>query len=145
MELKWDHLSCTKNVTLPVVWYLWIKRLVGWLCLASHRQRGHLLSLAKYVKLGLSKPGLSHGSPLHNCCATPAPLHEDETINIYVKILKVTNSPKKEEQIKTGDLLSGDEIKTFHELRLVVVFPEGLASQKGLHYEFRNVNMSTIK
>ena len=25
--------------------------LIGWLCLTSHRQRGHLLSLAKDVKL----------------------------------------------------------------------------------------------
>ena len=71
--------------------------ILGWLvcCVLRHidsevikRWHPHLLSLAKDVKLGFntvpkpravpnrdSNPGPSHGSPLHNRCATPAPQH----------------------------------------------------------------------
>ena len=60
--------------------------LVGWLCLTSHRQRGHLETAPPFTvpcegrearKIHRSdqelNPGPSHGSPLRYRCATQAP------------------------------------------------------------------------
>ena len=62
--------------------------LVGWLCLTSHRQRGHLEIAPPFTVLCEGReawilhrpqwelnPGSLRGSPLHNCCATPASRH----------------------------------------------------------------------
>ena len=61
--------------------------LVGWLCLTSHRQRGHLETAplftapcegreARWIHRSdrESSPGPSHGSPLRYRCATQASL-----------------------------------------------------------------------
>ena len=59
---------------------------VGWLCLTSHRQQGHLVTAppftvpcegreARFLHRShwQSNPGPSRGSPLRNRCPTPAP------------------------------------------------------------------------
>ena len=61
--------------------------MVGWLCSAPHRQRGHLETAppftvpcegreARFIHRSQreSNPGPSRGSLLHNHCTTPAPL-----------------------------------------------------------------------
>ena len=68
-------ISCTSSICL-----------VGWLCLTSHRQRGHLETAPPFtVPCERSEarlihrsdrelnPGPSHGSPLRYRCATQAP------------------------------------------------------------------------
>ena len=63
--------------------------LVGWLCLMSHRQRGHLETAppftvpcegreARYIHRSDRElnPGPSHGSPLRYRCATQAPCQQ---------------------------------------------------------------------
>ena len=60
--------------------------LVGWLCLTSHRQQGHIETAppftvpcegreAQFLHRPHQKwnPGSLRGSPLHNRCAKPAP------------------------------------------------------------------------
>ena len=62
-------------------------KMVGWLCFTSHRQRGHLETAPLFTVpcegRGVrflhrfhreSNLGLSHGSPLHQRWAIPAPL-----------------------------------------------------------------------
>ena len=71
--------------------------LVGWLCLTSHRQRGHLETAppftvpcegreARYIHRSDRdlNPGPSHGSPLRYRCATQAPHHFLEHYTNYV-------------------------------------------------------------
>ena len=69
----------------------------GWLCLASHGQRGHLETAPPFTvpcegreALFLhcshqeSNLGPSHGSPLHNRRATQAPMHlKKQLIYLY--------------------------------------------------------------
>ena len=63
------------------------KHWIGWLCFTSHRQRGHLETAPPFgvpceerEDRFLHRPhresnsGSLHDSPLHNRCATPAPL-----------------------------------------------------------------------
>ena len=63
------------------------ERLVGLLCLTSHRQRGHLEAAppftvpckrrgARFYTVPTGNRTPSRGSPLHNRCATPAPPNE---------------------------------------------------------------------
>ena len=71
--------------------------LVGWLCLTSHRQRGHLETAPPFTvpcegrearQIHRSdrelNPGPSHGSPLRYRCATRAPL-----TNLYQLIYQI--------------------------------------------------------
>ena len=70
-----------------------LQDLVGWLCLTSHRQRGHLETAPPFTVLceGLEARFLHHpqresnprslrGSPLRNRCATPAPPLTRQTV-----------------------------------------------------------------
>ena len=74
----------------------------GWLCVASHPQRGNLETAPPFTLPceGLearflhrshreSNSGPSRGSPLHNRCATPAPFKK--VVCIYIEILVRTN------------------------------------------------------
>ena len=76
----------SSNKRVSIHNYVYIVGKVGWLCLTSHRQRGHLemapLSTvpcegreARFLHRPNreSNPGLLRGSLLHNCCVTPAP------------------------------------------------------------------------
>ena len=72
----------------PTLIVLSVVKLVGWLCLTSHRQRGHLETAPPFTVLGEGReasftpslPGIEPRvvacvalRPLHNRCATPAP------------------------------------------------------------------------
>ena len=79
--------------------------MVGWLCLASHRQQGHLETASQltvpckgreawllYRSHQELNPGLSRGSPLHNRCATSAPQQPRKVSNNGL----IINNPKRD-------------------------------------------------